>query len=116
MTNFLNHWDLLRHSEQSDYGPDAYTLWPDGAILKGLSPESASLIGAAASTHADRQRLLTITAKQETMLNELKALNAELMEACKAAFFQFEHNGDESDSDKEVLNQLQAVIAKGRTA
>ena len=48
MTDFLNHWDLLRHSEQSDYGPDAYTLWPDGAVLKGLSPDSASLVRAAA--------------------------------------------------------------------
>ena len=42
----------------------------------------------------------------------LIAAAPELLAACKEAFFQFEHNGEESDSDKEVLDRLQAAIAK----
>jgi hypothetical protein len=39
-----------------------------------------------------------------------------LLAACEAALFQFEHNGDESDSDRAVLDQLQAAIAQATAA
>lgn len=35
---------LGRHTEGSDYGTDAYTLWPNGAILQGLTPNQAKVI------------------------------------------------------------------------
>src|SRR5439155_13904610 len=43
----LQDWSLIQHSARSDYGEDAYTLWPDAAILRGLSATSAGLIAAA---------------------------------------------------------------------
>jgi hypothetical protein len=41
------NWELIRHEPTSDYGEDAYTLWPYGAVLKQLSPEAAAAINAA---------------------------------------------------------------------
>lgn len=38
----------------------------------------------------------------------------DLLEALEAAYFQFEHNGDESDADKTVLNQMHAAIAAAK--
>ena len=35
-----------------------------------------------------------------------------LVMALKDAFFQFEHNGDESDSDGAVLNEIQAALTE----
>jgi len=29
---------LVRHGAKSDYGTDAYTAWPEGAICAGLTP------------------------------------------------------------------------------
>jgi hypothetical protein len=40
-------WQMVRHGDGSDYGPDAYTLWPQGIILKNLSEADARLIEAA---------------------------------------------------------------------
>jgi hypothetical protein len=39
-------WQLLRHGPGSDYGPDAYTLWPYGAILNGIPEDAAAAIDA----------------------------------------------------------------------
>ena len=40
------HWELVKHEPNSDYGEDAYTLWPYGAIIKGLPSEAAAIINA----------------------------------------------------------------------
>lgn len=40
-------WELVRHTARSDYGPDAYTLWPQGVIIIGLSDADARLVQAA---------------------------------------------------------------------
>lgn len=37
-----------------------------------------------------------------------------LLAAAEGAFFQFEHNGSEADSDKEVLDHLRAAIDKAK--
>lgn len=42
----------------------------------------------------------------------LIAAAPDLLAALKDALLQFEHNGDESDRDLEVLNRMQAAIAK----
>ena len=39
----------------------------------------------------------------------------EVVAALEDAFFQFEHNGEESDSDKRVLDRMQAALAKAKT-
>ena len=44
----------------------------------------------------------------------LIAAAPELLEACEAAFMQFEHNGDEAPEDRAILDQLQHAIAKAR--
>jgi hypothetical protein len=40
-------WQMTQHSAASDYGADAYTLWPQGAIVKGISEADARLLEAA---------------------------------------------------------------------
>jgi hypothetical protein len=42
------HWEMIKHQRTSDYGENAYTLWPYGAIVKGLPPEAAAIINASA--------------------------------------------------------------------
>lgn len=54
----------------------------------------------------------TSTTNRANENDRLIAAAPDLLKACRAAFFQFEHNGEESDSDREVLDQLQAAIAK----
>lgn len=45
-------WECCPHTEKSDYygGPDSpgFTIWPDGAVVSGLSVDSGRLINAAA--------------------------------------------------------------------
>jgi hypothetical protein len=40
-------WRLERHTAASDYGEDAYTLFPYMTIIKGIDPATAGLIEAA---------------------------------------------------------------------
>jgi hypothetical protein len=38
-------WRMVRHEKSSDYGVGAYTLWPQGVIIKpGLSEQDAATI------------------------------------------------------------------------
>lgn len=40
-------WTMARHTAASDYGEDAYTLFPHMAIIIGIDPTTAGLIEAA---------------------------------------------------------------------
>ena len=44
--------------------------------------------------------------------DQLREINRELVKALKDGFFQFEHNGEESDNDKAVLNMMQKALTK----
>ncbi len=50
-------WEMVRHTAASDYGADAYTLWPHGAIVKGVSEADARLIESAPQLQADNAKL-----------------------------------------------------------
>lgn len=62
--------------------------------------------------YADETREQTLGYALEEKNAVLWANAPEMLAALREAYFQFEHNGEESDSDKDVLDQVQAAIAK----
>ncbi len=53
-------WRMVRHEKGSDYGVGAYTLWPQGVIIKpGLSEQDAATIEVAQDAIAVLRELCT---------------------------------------------------------
>jgi hypothetical protein len=87
-------WSCDPHLPGSDYygGPDSpgFTVWPDGAIVSGLSLSSGRLINAASE-----------------LLEALREAKTELIH-----LYELTHPNDESDNaTTEVIDQVIAAIA-----
>jgi len=78
-----NKWVMGRHEGGSDYGQDAYTLWPHGIIISGLKPQEARLIGAAPDLLAALEGLLALPADDGT--KETAVLRREAKRRARAA-------------------------------
>ena len=71
-------WDLVPQEGSSDYRPEAYTLWPYNALIKGLPHEAADLIQAA----------------------------PKLLQGCKVALADAQHFGTICDDNQELLEEF----------
>ena len=88
-----------------------YELYGAGAIIGRL--ESSSSRDRDGDT-IFRQRLEEAQANAALLKHCWNRFD-EVVAALEDAFFQFEHNGEESDSDKRVLDRMQAALAKAKT-
>ena len=92
---------------------EAYKLATQGPLVSTtgdfIRPASGGLIAKAAGD-TDQQ-----TEVNAALLAHAFNVLPEVVEALRDAHLQFEHNGQESDSDKEVLNKIEAVLAKATT-